>query len=358
MKNQKFSDARSLCKQATKEAKSTPEDRIRRAKALLLCGDIEMKAKKYRAAIAHYKKAGHQAVGDKPLRKKALQGRRMAIAKKTKKAPRGDFIGELLYADLELYRASMGRVIKGGLLKSVLTQLDKAESLYRKDKDWHSVTWTKASRALVKVRGGLVDDGLREAERLVRRKIPIFAEVTATDAIQYGRYEKDDIDLAAKVAVWHNHIRYQDLPDKVRRHRRTGIILRICQKYDKKYGAGACSRLEIQDTGTLTLKDHSRGRKRFKLSQKDIDLVHSTALPALEDCVLSAARKDREFYRETEIRIGWVITPLGRAINSEIEPGRYKKDLAACVDERLGWFRYPKTKSRERKSVMVPYRLE
>jgi hypothetical protein len=201
------------------------------------------------------------------------------------------------------------------------------------------------------VRSSKPDDGLRVAEKVVSKSdTSKYAAVLAHEARAWALLEKNDVEGAAEAAIRFNQLKNPG--------GRSPLLDRACSRFEKEAGAGKCIRLEIKLTGEVSFTDFSTGRRIQELSEDDIDKVHAQALPALEDCVLAAAKREKEFYRGVEIQISWSIDTEGQVYDVDIAPSRNKNDIMPCAAARLKRLRYPKVVSKERKNVMIPYHLD
>lgn len=352
LRKRAFDEAATACRKAERAARhDTPLDQ---ARALQLCGDVEMRRERWRAAMDRYGAAARNARADLRLREKLLYARKNA-AQKAKATRSVELVGEVLEADRTLRQTMRRPRRRGASLDMTLAALSDAEKIYRRDRDRARAAEARAVRGLVLVRSGKPDEGVQIAERLISgRRTPRHAAMTAHQAMATALLAKGEIEAAARSAVRFNHLRNQELPEERRPHSRAPLLERACAKL----GPGACTRLELELTGEITFTDFSKGRRKKELSEEDIERVHAQALPALEACVLAAARKEPEFYRGVDIQLSWSIDPEGRAIQIDLSPKRNRPDILPCAEKRLSWLRYPKVFSRERKNVVIPYHLD
>jgi hypothetical protein len=347
MAKRSFDEAADACRRALRIA--TTKEPLERASNLALCGEVESKRERPLEASKRYAEAARLARPDLRLRRKLLTQRKRE-AERAKAENSKALADEVLEADRTLDQVARRPRREGQSLDKTLESLAEAAQTYRRDRDSDRAEEALALRALVLVRSQKPDDGLRAAERVVKQKLSKYAALVVHEARAYALLEKGDLENGVRAALEYSHLRNPG--------GRTPILDRACALFDKENGEGKCTRLEIKMNGEPTFTDFSTGKRKSELSQDDIDKVHSQALPALEDCVLSAARKEPEFYRNVDIELSWVIDAEGRAQDVEVVPNRNKKDIMPCAQSRLSRLRYPKVYSRERKNVTIPYHLD
>ena len=343
-----FDEAASSCLKAVRAVRG--KEPLQEASALELCGDVEVRRERHLEAAKKYAEAARLARPDLRLRKKLLFQRKKESEKA--KAERSiELAKEVLEADRMLDQVAKRPRRDGVGLDKTLTSLAEAAQTYRKDRDHERAEEALALRALVLVRSQKPDDGLRAAEKVVsKQKLSKYAAVVVHEARAYALLEKGDLEAGTRAAFEYSKLRNPG--------GRTPILDRACQRYDEANGAGKCTRLEIELMGEPSFTDFSTGKRKSELTDADIDRVHAQALPALEDCVLRAAKREPEFYRNVEIQLSWVIDSEGRAHEIDVVPNRNKPDILPCVESRLTRLRYPKVYSKERKNVTIPFHLK
>ena len=342
-----FDEAAQSCHRALRLVRG--KDPLDQAAVLELCGDVEVRRERHLEAAKRYAEAARAARPNLKLRRKLLNRRKAEAARA--KAERGTALAnEVLEADRTLDQVMRRPRRAGESLDKTLSSLAEAAQTYRRDRDNERAEEALALRALVLVRSEKAEDGLRAAERVVSKKPSKYAAILAHEARAWALMERGDVDDAARAAIQYSSLRNPG--------GRTPILDRACNLYDKEKGDGQCTRLEIKLTGDATFTDFSTGRRKQELTDEDIERVHAQALPALEDCVLSAAKREPEFYRSVEIEVSWSIDSEGRAVDIDLAPSRNKKDILPCAQARILRLRYPKVVSRERKNVVIPYRLD
>lgn len=352
LKKRSLDEAATACRKAERAARG--ESPLAEAQALQLCGDVEMRRERFRAAADRYGDAAKRAREDLRLRERLLYARRNA-ARKGKATRSVELTKDVLKADRTLRQAMRRPRRRGKALDKTLAALSEAEQVYRRDRDRDRAVEARAVRSLVLVRSGKPDAGVRIAERLTdARRTPEHAQMIAHQALATVRYEQGEMESAARSAIRFNHLRNKGLPEERRWHSRAPLLDRVCSKL----GVSECTRLELKLTGDATFTDFSKGRRRKELSQADIDRVHAQALPALEACVLAAARKEPDFYRGVDIQLSWSINPEGRATQIDLSPKRNRPDILPCAQKRLTRLRYPRVYTKERKNVVIPYHLD
>jgi hypothetical protein len=347
MAKRSFDEAAGACRQALRLVRG--KEPLREASALEVCGDVEMRRERPMEAAKRYAQAARLAREDLKLRRKLLNRRKKA-AEKAKAEKSAELANEILEADRTLEQVRRRPRRSGDGLEKALSSLAEAAQTYRRDRDPDRAEEALALRALVLVRSEKPDDGLRAAERVVSKRPAKHAAILAHEARAWALLERGEVESAAKAAIEYSRLRSPG--------HRTPIMDRACRKYDGEHGDGQCTRLEIKLTGDATFTDFSAGKRKPELTDDDIERVHAQALPALEDCVLAAARKEPELYRNVEIQLSWSIDPEGRPIELDVAPTRNEPDIMPCAKSRLERIRYPKVYSRERKNVVIPYRLD
>jgi hypothetical protein len=348
MAKRSFDEAADACRRALRLARGM--EPLERAANLALCGDVESRRERHLEAAKKYAEAARLARPDLRLRRKLLNQRKKE-AERAKAENSTALANEVLEADRTLDQVLRRPRRAGEGLDKTLESLAEAAQTYRRDRDTDRAEEALALRALVLVRSQKPDDGLRAAERAAsKRNLSRFAALVVHEARAYAFLEKGEVENGVHAAIEYSNLKNPG--------GRTPILDRACQRYDQENGAGKCTRLEIRMTGEPTFTDFSIGRRKAELSEEDIERVHAQALPALEDCVLDAAKKEPEFYRNVDIELSWVIDAEGRAKDVDIVPQRNKPDIMPCAEARLSRLRYPKVYSRERKNVTIPYHLD
>ncbi len=343
-----FDEAAQDCRHAIQAAKR--REPMKEALALELCGDIETRRERHLEAARRYASAAKHSREDLKLRRKLLSLRKRA-AEKAKAESSVALAAEVMEADRTLEQVTRRPRRGGDSLDKTLSALAEAAETYRKDRDRDRAEEALALRALVMVRSDKAEDGLRAVDRVLSKPNPSkYAALAAYEARTVALLDRGDNAGAATAAIAFNGLANPGA--------RSPLLDRACYRYDQEKGAGQCARLEIRVTGQVTFTDYSLAKRKRELTDEDIERVHAQALPALEACVLAAAKKEPEFYRNVDIQISWVIDPEGRAVDIELVPKRNKPDIMPCAQERLMRVRYPKVFSRERKNVTIPYHLD
>jgi hypothetical protein len=351
-------EARAAAKEAFTKCGDPPEggQHAMRAKALL--GEIEVKRKRFKTAAHEFKEAMRFALDDHHARGRMLAKRRAAYEKASDKL-RMDLADQIAKHDAVLLATLRKPFNPEGKRAEVRAQLASAMAVYKAEEDPIHVQWAAAARALVSAKSGAPDEALQEARPIADDKNTYRAvRATALEAIQSAALAKEDVDAATRAALMLNAALSESMPEDRRRYVRMKGLDTLCGRYEGEHGAGSCARLERESTGRYTFTDLSVGRVRKELSDDDLDRAHRQFLPAIEDCVLTSARANRDAYQSTDIQISWAIQPKGQASDIDIKPKRYERELMPCVEERIAWFRYPRYTSPERKTVTIPYHLD
>ncbi len=342
-----FDEAADSCMRALAAVKG--KEPLEEARVHELCGDVEVKRERHLEAAKRYAAGARIAGEDLKYRRKLLFLRKQE-AQRAKADKSVELANDLLEADRTLDQVVRRPRRSGDALEKTLSALADAAQVYRRDRDPDRAEEALALRALVLVRSAKPDDGLRAAERVVAKSsAPKRAAIIAHEAKTWALMDRGDAEGAAGSAIMFNHLRSPE--------QRSPLLDRACHLYDKANGDGSCARLEIKLTGDVTFTDFSLGKRKSELTDADIERVHAEALPALEDCVLSAARRDPEFFRGVDVQLSWTIDAEGRATDVEMSPNRNKKDIMPCAGPRIAKLRYPKVFSKERKNVTIPYHL-
>jgi hypothetical protein len=351
-------EARMAAKSAFEACGDPPEGGVHAVKAKALLGEIELKLKHYKTAAHDFKEASQFALDDHRTRAAMLKKRRAAWEKAADNA-RVEAVDQLVKHDAFVLGAMRRPANPENKRAEVRAQISQAIMAYKSDGDPLRAEWAAAVRALVSVRSNDPDGGLAEAKPIADNKKAVrMARIAALEAIQYGSTIRDDIDGATRAALALNALVSEPLPEERRRYARMKGLDVMCTKYESQHGTGSCTRLERETTGRYSFTDLSVGRARKELSDDDLDRAHRQFLPALEDCVLTSARNNRDAYQSTDIQISWAIQPKGQASDVDIKPKRYQTELMPCVEERIAWLRYPRYTSPERKTVTIPYHLD
>lgn len=336
-----------------KQALAIAEGAKAKVGALEGCGDEALAAQKPLVAASHFAAAAKLTRHDLRRRRQLLVRRRRA-SQKAKATKSAELAKEVMAADKVMARLIRRPRRSKSTLSPALTSLQEARRVYRRDRD-PRVEETLALEALIRVRAGEVEEGRRTAERLLdKRSDNRHASMLLQEALAHAHLAEEDLPKAASAAIRMNTLRNEDVPEPARHHRRAALLERTC----KRFGLAECTKLELRLTGDVTFTDFSRGRRKSELSAEDIDLVHAQALPALQACVLDAARKEPEFYRGADIKISWSIRPDGIVEGIDLSPKRNQSDIMPCAQARLTRLRYPRVRSQERKNVVIPYHLD
>lgn len=321
-------------------------------------GTAALKSKQYDTALRLFREASALADDDARLRNKTL-GLRARAAKEAKATAETDRLKELREADAVLESAKKKRNLDEKQLTELVANLDKAASTYRADHDNEHADLARAIRVLVSVRSGKLEMSGEAHTLSQNEKRGRGARKVALEALWYVAESQKDLEAAATSALELNALIAQSRPEDQRRYVRTYGLDALCTRYDaEKKSVGACARLEKKVTGQYTFTDLSRVAPKRELGEADIAHVHAQLLPAIEDCVLTAAKKALDAFVNTDVEIAWAIQPKGVVTDVEITPKRLRSDLESCVSERLSWARYPRYTSQERKAVRVPYHLD
>jgi tetratricopeptide (TPR) repeat protein len=356
VKTNKVDEASERCLEARRAGSALGP--LEEAKALELCGQIEERRDRFLGAADRYASGARLASQDLRLRQRLLSSRRRA-ADRAKAQKSVELATAVLEADRALKQTMLRPRREGAALEATLAALAKAERTYRSDGDRDRAQEARAVRALVLARSKRPDDAERIATKVVEadRRAP-GAERIAHEALATVLLERDDLEQAVRSAIRFNQLRNQTLPEEKRYRTRAPILARICAKLEQRTRPGQCTRLEIELAGEPTFTDFSAGRRKPELTDEDIERVHAEALPAVEACVLGAAKKEPELYRGVDIELTWAIDSEGRAVEVDLTPQRNREDIMPCASARLERVRYPKAVSRERKTVVIPYRID
>lgn len=349
--------ARSLCRQAFERSGDPPGGGPNSSHAMELCGDVAMKQRRFRGAHRAFKRAAASSVSDRASRRRLLRKRRRA-AREARLALEVERVHEIVRHDAAVDALMHQTSISARRRDEIRSAIDAAIQIYREDGDLSSERLATAVRALAFARAGLHEDAFADASTLAwAPENSKIVRSCALEATWISGAALERFDAAARAAVELNALRHEGLPEAKRRYARIRGLDAVCARYEETRAPGSCARLERDVTGAYTFTDFSIPRPKRELSDGDVERVHTQFLPAIEDCVREAARRSPDTYVGSELRIGWAIQPRGRATDVEIAPRRYKDDLEGCVTERVGWLRYPRFFSGERKTVTVPYRL-
>lgn len=345
--------ARGLCRESV-EKHADAEDRVFEANMLL--GAVELKAKRYSPAFRAYHAASLSASLDSGARAAALKGRLRAAAE-GKLKPDATQTQEVKTQDAEVDKLRKRRGFNDKARTEARATLARARAVYKLDKDRVRAELADAVGALVLVRGGKVEDGMREAKAFAEKQRPRAVRLVALEALRAGAELGNDLELALDSAFEASALLADRLPEAERRYARAAGVDVLCVRYDEAHGKAACARRERRITGRFTFTDFSRAKAKSSLSEDDLARVHAQLLPALEECLLTAAKRAPDVFLGTDIEVGWVVQPSGRASDLEISPRRVRSDVGDCLDERLGWARYPIYSSDERTTVRIPFHL-
>lgn len=354
--------AKNFCREAIEAAALDPpselEAELRAARAHGRCGEIELKAKEPQAALRSFREAGERAGEDRALRKRFLELR--AKAAKDAKSPAEVEKSEALRKnDERLEAARKRRGLNEKELAALAEELDEAAALYRADGDTGRAELAKAIEILVSVRSGrqnMIGEARAIAENPKRGRA---AKKAALEALWSAGEAGKDLELAASSALQLNALAAEQRPPAQRRYVRASGLDALCARYDaEQKKSGACARLEKRVTGDFTFTDLSKVPAKKELGDAELAKVHAQLLPAIEDCVLTAAKKAVDTFANSDVEIAWAIQPKGAITDIEITPKRVRSDLEPCIRERLAWARYPRYTSQERKAVRVPYHLD
>lgn len=339
---------------ALSQSSGTALDRAREA---LVRGESELKSDPA-AAVRSFREASSQASDDPRLRKRALELRAKA-AREAKMPVEQKKIELLKTHDVLLETLRRRKSFAAAERADLEKKLEAAADDYREDRDTDRVEMTKATRALLSIRSGELEAGIKLAQAVASdEKKSRAARSIALEALWNAGEAEKNLEAAVTAALALNGLINESKTDEQRRYARVTGLDALCTRYDAKSGTGSCARLEKKTTGRFTFTDHSRGSTRRELSDADLQRVHSQLLPALEDCVLTAAKKAPDVFVNSDVEIAWAIQPKGNATDLEVTPKRVRPDVEGCVGERLSWARYPRFKSQERKAVRVPYHLD
>lgn len=354
--------AKTFCKEAIDAAALDPpnevEAELRAAKAHGRCGEIELKAKQPSAAMKSFREAGALSGEDRALRKKFLDLRARA-AGEAKSQAEADKVKEVREKDELLEAARKRRGLDEKELAALAGELDAAAAFYRADQDRGRAELATAIKILVSVRSGQTGV-VGDAKAIVKdKKRGRAAKKVALEALWSAGEAGKDLELAAASALELNALAAEQKPPAQRRYLRSAGLDALCARYDaEQKKPGACARLEKKVTGDFTFTDLSRVPAKKELSDSDLAKIHAQLLPAIEDCVLTAAKKAVDAFANSDVEIAWAIQPKGHVTDLEITPKRVRPDLEGCISERLAWARYPRYTSQERKAVRVPYHLD
>jgi hypothetical protein len=207
---------------------------------------------------------------------------------------------------------------------------------------------------------GASEEAITIAERVIKAgdDVPAWIRQIALDSALKASVATHDLEGQARYALLLNWMANHSLPEDQRRYARQPWVDTICERYDRKNGAGSCALLALKVTGEVSLHDRSLGRKVRTLQDNDVERAHQDFLPLVRDCLATATHADPErFEGEAGVDVSWGIDRNGRAVEVEVSPRRMREALGGCISERLSWFRYPKSDSQEMKFVSLSFEL-
>jgi hypothetical protein len=202
-----------------------------------------------------------------------------------------------------------------------------------------------------------------EAATLLRRVLGSLDDpelkkraITVADA---GLRAATDIEVEARFQILKAAIMSSHLSVEQRRYVRSAALVSTCARYDKANGNGSCALLALRLTGEpMNLRDASGTFTGRTLTDLEIERANADYLPLLKACLVDASQDaSPELFESGTVTIEWSIDPSGRAADTEITPRRFRGLVGACMEERLSWIRYPRSSSKERKSVSISYEL-
>jgi hypothetical protein len=338
----------------------------RTARALLEEGRIELAQKQPKTALAAFRHA-HAASADAfGLRSMACARRIEAAASSGASAIEEKLCREARERDQKVLARVWSPAVAAAERKTAERELDEAARAYETSGDAPHAIWTRAVKARLLAWSGETEAALEAAGKLLDAEhVPAFARKRALEAGHRASVVTKDLDGETRYLLLLNALQ-QDaatppVSPEVRRYARTQLLESACVRFDRSHGAGSCARLARDVTGNYSFHDHSRGRPKRSLSAQDLEQAQAQYLPLLVECIDGAARaasSDDPLFEDASLTIGWVVDARGLAIEPEISPHRYQAVLGGCVEERLGWFRYPRSiDTAERQSVSMPYDL-
>jgi hypothetical protein len=216
-----------------------------------------------------------------------------------------------------------------------------------------------ALRAKQLVASGASADGLSIAQRVIDQNdsVPAWVRQVALEAALKASAQMKDLDREARYALLLHAITTASYPEDKRRYVRPAWLDAICDRYDQKNGVGRCALLSLKLTGQPTLKDRASSKHVRSLKDEDVAHAHRDYLPLIHDCVSVAAKADPDRFDNGSVDVSWGIDTNGRAVDVEIAPRRMREAAGGCIEERLSWFRYPKSDSPELRSVSISFEL-
>ncbi|MEO1231741.1 MAG: hypothetical protein AAFZ18_22815 [Myxococcota bacterium] len=334
--------AAELCRAAAKEGEEVEE-----ALALQLCGKIELRRDRARAAVKMFR-AALFAVPVKPKLRARLRAdwRRALHASRRPLSP----TTTLARADRVVDRLAARPRQSERQLERRLKELDAARKTLLELGDRRRASYASAVRRWVLARSEQPERALRGLDRLVRSKTRSVRRL-ARQAQAEAHLALEQAGPAALAAAW----RILDAPDEDK----DGPLRpdRLLRTACRDLGAEACARQVRKRTRRFLITDHSGGRARAQRPPEVVEALHAEATVALEDCLLTHARADPERYSGVRLELSWVVDDGGRAASPEIVPRRHAELAEGCVAERLTWLRYPKLIGGAHETVTIAFGL-
>lgn len=330
------------------------------ARLVIEQADAALAARKPDEAWSLYKEASALVLDNEKLRKKMLDKRAAAA----KAAARDDDIAALARHDATLKTFLATARVQGDDAKSAAEKaLRDARDAFDADGDKVRAAWAIAILARLQIWSGDTEEGVAAAKQVLDATppFPLHVRKPALQAAYRGSRFLNNTDDEARFALMLDALSFEKLPLERRRFARSRDAETACARYEEEHGPGQCARLSKEVTGEYTFRDWRRGVPRKQLSDGDIDAAQAQYLPLLEDCLRQTAdearAKNSDLFQDAEVEIEWVVDGKGRALDPKVTPARYADILMTCVSDHLAWFRYPRARFDERKTVAVSYHL-
>jgi hypothetical protein len=360
MNKQAWAEAQAAFEEAKTNTGEPPEGGTKSALVLIEQGNLEVLRKQPRASFPFFRQAAALSLDALWLRRRAID-RRIAAARAASAPEEEKRARDLIKHDgVLLARLVAPNVPVEARRKDAERELDEAIRAYEREKDPLHSAWASAIKARLLAWSGEIDPARELARPLIDPTQPAFVRQRAIEAMHRAAVVEKDLDEETRYALQLNQIKQAKLSPEARRYARTPMLETTCARFERKNGAGSCAQLALEATGEYNFHDHSRGRPKRSLSSSDVEDSQAQYLPLLRECIASAAKLEEsgDVFEDANLTIGWVVDGQGRASGVEISPHRYDDLIGRCVNERVAWFRYPRTLDGERRSVSVPYELK
>jgi hypothetical protein len=361
MNKQAWAEAQAAFEEAKAETGEPPEGGTKSALLAIEQGNLEILRKQPRASVAFFRQAAALSLDALWLRRRAFD-RRIAAARAATAPEDEKRVRDLIKDDgVLLARLVAPAVPVEARRKDAERELDEAIRAYEREKDPLHAAWATAIKARLLSWSGEIETARELARPLLDPKQqPAFVRQRAIEAMHRAAVVEKDLEEETRYALELNQLKQAKLTPEARRYARTPMVETTCARFERKHGPGSCALLAFEATGEYSFHDHSRGRPKRSLSPSDVEDSQAQYLPLLRECIASAAKLEEsgDVFEDANLTIAWVVDGQGRASGVEISPHRYDDLIGPCVNERVSWFRYPRTLDGERRSVSVPYELK